>query len=39
MVYGNASQPNSAHVGDQLPLYAKNQLRPLGDLVKRSSPI
>ncbi len=26
-VYGNASQPNSAHVGDQLPLYAKNQLR------------
>ncbi len=26
-VYGNASQPYSAHVGDQLPLYAKNQLR------------
>jgi len=26
-VYGNASQPNSSHVGDQLPLYAKNQLR------------
>ncbi len=28
MVYGNASQPNSPHVGDQLPLYAKNQLKP-----------
>ncbi len=27
-VYGNSSQPNSPHVGDQLPLYAKNQLRP-----------
>ncbi|MEB3310843.1 MAG: acylase [Snowella sp.] len=26
-VYGNATQPNSPHVGDQLPLYAKNQLR------------
>ncbi|MEB3122339.1 MAG: acylase [Snowella sp.] len=26
-VYGNASQPHSPHVGDQLPLYAKNQLR------------
>ena len=26
-VYGNASQPNSPHVGDQLPLYAKNQFR------------
>jgi len=28
MVYGNASQPHSPHVGDQLPLYAKNQLKP-----------
>ena len=26
-VYGNATQPHSPHVGDQLPLYAKNQLR------------
>ncbi len=26
-VYGNASQPQSPHFGDQLSLYAKNQLR------------
>lgn len=26
--YGNATQPGSAHVGDQLPLYARNELRP-----------
>jgi len=26
--YGNSSQPNSPHNGDQLRLYAKNELRP-----------
>lgn len=26
-VYGNASQPNSPHLGDQLSLYVKNELR------------
>ncbi len=25
--YGNATQPSSSHVGDQLPLYARNELR------------
>lgn len=29
MVYGNASQPGSPHNGDQLRLYAQNQLRPV----------
>ncbi|MGL5034626.1 MAG: penicillin acylase family protein, partial [Microcystaceae cyanobacterium] len=29
MVYGNSSQPNSPHLGDQLSLYSKNQLRPV----------
>ncbi|MCU0536555.1 MAG: acylase [Hydrococcus sp. Prado102] len=28
-VYGNATQPNSSHVGDQLPLYARGELRPV----------
>lgn len=28
-VYGNATQPNSPHVADQLPLYARSQLRPV----------
>ncbi|MGF1478194.1 MAG: acylase [Cyanophyceae cyanobacterium] len=27
--YGNATQPDSAHVGDQLPLYARGELRPV----------
>jgi len=27
MTYGNATQPGSPHIGDQLPLYARNQLR------------
>lgn len=27
--YGNASQPGSAHVGDQLPLFAEKQLKPV----------
>ncbi len=27
--YGNATQPNSPHVGDQLELFAKKQLRPI----------
>jgi acyl-homoserine-lactone acylase len=27
-VYGNATQPGSAHVGDQLALYARGELRP-----------
>ncbi len=26
-VYGNATQPNSSHVGDQLSLYAKGEMR------------
>jgi len=26
--YGNASQPNSPHIEDQLPLFARNQMRP-----------
>jgi acyl-homoserine-lactone acylase len=28
-VYGNATQPNSSHVGDQLPLYARGEMRPV----------
>ena len=28
LTYGNASQPGSPHVGDQLPLYARDELRP-----------
>ncbi|CAA9294232.1 Penicillin amidase superfamily [uncultured Coleofasciculus sp.] len=28
ITYGNATQPGSPHVGDQLPLYARNELRP-----------
>lgn len=27
--YGNATQPGSTHMGDQLPLYARNELRPV----------
>jgi acyl-homoserine-lactone acylase len=27
-VYGNASQPNSPHIDDQLPLFARNEMRP-----------
>ncbi|HEY9665748.1 MAG TPA: acylase [Coleofasciculaceae cyanobacterium] len=27
--YGNATQPGSPHVGDQLALYARNELRPV----------
>ncbi|MBD2494927.1 acylase [Nostoc sp. FACHB-280] len=27
--YGNATQPNSPHVGDQLPLFARQELRPV----------
>lgn len=27
--YGNATQPNSAHSGDQLPLFARKKLRPV----------
>ncbi len=27
--YGNATQPNSPHIGDQLPLFARQQLRPV----------
>jgi acyl-homoserine-lactone acylase len=26
--YGNASQPNSPHIDDQLPLFARNVMRP-----------
>lgn len=29
VTYGNASQPDSPHYGDQLKLYATNQLRPV----------
>ncbi|MFM1843529.1 MAG: hypothetical protein RLZZ490_2272 [Cyanobacteriota bacterium] len=29
LVYGNASQPDSPHNGDQLRLYAQNQFRPV----------
>ncbi len=29
LVYGNASQPDSPHNGDQLSLYSQNQLRPV----------
>ncbi len=29
VVYGNASQPQSRHNGDQLALYAQNKLRPV----------
>ena len=28
-VYGNATQPDSPHVGDQLSLYARGELRPV----------
>jgi len=28
LAYGNATQPGSAHIGDQLPLLAKKQMRP-----------
>jgi len=27
--YGNATQPGSPHIGDQLPLYVRNELRPV----------
>ncbi|MDY6783972.1 MAG: acylase [Cyanobacteriota bacterium] len=27
--YGNATQPRSPHIGDQLPLYVQKQLRPI----------
>ncbi len=27
--YGNATQPDSPHIGDQLPLYARGELRPV----------
>ena len=27
--YGNATQPHSKHIGDQLPLYVRNELRPV----------
>ncbi len=27
MTYGNSTQPGSSHIGDQLPLYSRNQLR------------
>ena len=27
--YGNATQPSSPHVGDQLQLFARKQLRPV----------
>lgn len=29
LAYGNASQPDSAHVGDQLSLFSERRLRPL----------
>jgi len=29
LTYGNASQPGSPHVGDQLPLFSARKLRPL----------
>lgn len=29
MVYGNATQPSSIHVGDQLELYTQGQMRPV----------
>jgi acyl-homoserine lactone acylase PvdQ len=29
IAYGNASQPGSPHVGDQLELFAKKQLKPV----------
>lgn len=29
LTYGNATQPGSPHIGDQLPLYACNELRPI----------
>ena len=28
-VYGNATQPGSGHIGDQLALYARHELRPV----------
>ncbi len=28
LTYGNATQPGSPHIGDQLPLYASDELRP-----------
>ncbi|MEO1086713.1 MAG: penicillin acylase family protein, partial [Acidobacteriota bacterium] len=29
LAYGNASQPGSKHIGDQLPLFARGELRPV----------
>ncbi len=29
LTYGNATQPGSSHIGDQLQLYARNELRPV----------
>ena len=29
MVYGNATQPNSPHLGDQLSLYGQGKMRPI----------
>jgi acyl-homoserine-lactone acylase len=29
LTYGNATQPSSPHIGDQLPLYASDELRPV----------
>ncbi|HEV2149702.1 MAG TPA: penicillin acylase family protein, partial [Longimicrobiaceae bacterium] len=29
LAYGNASQPGSPHVGDQLPLLARKEMRPV----------
>ncbi|MEA5533258.1 acylase [Crocosphaera sp. XPORK-15E] len=29
MVYGNATQPNSSHIGDQLSLYSEGKMRPV----------
>ncbi len=28
-VYGNATQPNSPHIGDQMPLYLRQEMRPV----------
>jgi acyl-homoserine-lactone acylase len=36
--YGNATQPGSPHVGDQLELYARKELRPVGAPRPRSRP-
>jgi acyl-homoserine-lactone acylase len=29
LVYGNATQPGSPHIGDQLPLYLRDEMRPV----------